>query len=213
MSFSGITFSNRKVTPSSDAMIRASIIRDGVLQGCELEYAGFTLSMGAGHILLLGRAIQHDNDENWAVSQATSGYARLLVTVDLSRTSTIDVFDQITSNIEYSASLNDFPVLNTSDINADGVKYQCEICVVSLGSGGITGIVRQLGRAGLMNSAIVSPVPMHRGGHGANSGQAGLKNLLESGYMIASGYQIVDSVEDIPADAPVGSIFFVPMEE
>lgn len=40
-----------------------------------------------------------------------------------------------------------------------------------------------------------------------------LTGLLAAGYMVASSYQIVGSVEDIPADAPVNAIFFVPEEE
>ena len=40
-----------------------------------------------------------------------------------------------------------------------------------------------------------------------------LTALLAAGYMVASGYQIVGSVEDIPADAPVNAVFFVPEED
>lgn len=43
--------------------------------------------------------------------------------------------------------------------------------------------------------------------------QDALTALLAAGYMVASGYQIVGSVEDIPADAPVNAVFFVPVEE
>lgn len=43
--------------------------------------------------------------------------------------------------------------------------------------------------------------------------QDALTALLAAGYMVASGYQIVGSVEDIPADAPANAIFFVPEEE
>ena len=52
-----------------------------------------------------------------------------------------------------------------------------------------------------------------KGGTGATSGQAGLKNLLAAGYMIMSSYQIVSSVDAIPSGAPEGAVFFVPMEE
>lgn len=43
--------------------------------------------------------------------------------------------------------------------------------------------------------------------------QGTLTALLKAGYMVASGYQIVKSVEDIPADAPENAIFFVPEED
>lgn len=61
-------------------------------------------------------------------------------------------------------------------------------------------------------SEIVEVIPMTGGGTGAQNGADGLKNLLAAGYMQLSGYQIVASVEEIPADAPDGSLFLVPME-
>lgn len=56
-------------------------------------------------------------------------------------------------------------------------------------------------------------VPMSKGGTGAQNGSDGLKNLLAAGYLRASSYQIVASVDAIPADAPEGAVFFVPAEE
>lgn len=56
-------------------------------------------------------------------------------------------------------------------------------------------------------------VPMTKGGTGAQNGADGLAALLAAGYMRLSAKQIVASVDDIPADAPEGSVFFVPMEE
>ena len=55
-------------------------------------------------------------------------------------------------------------------------------------------------------------VPMYKGGTNAEDGATGLKNLLAAGYMQLSSYQIVESVDAIPADAPVNAIFFVPEE-
>lgn len=46
----------------------------------------------------------------------------------------------------------------------------------------------------------------------AENSAAGLKNLLAAGYMQLSGFQVVSSVEDIPADAPDYSLFLVPEE-
>jgi hypothetical protein len=60
---------------------------------------------------------------------------------------------------------------------------------------------------------ITEAIPMSGGGTGAQNGSDGLANLLAAGYMRMSSYQIVASVDNIPADAPEGAIFFVPMEE
>jgi len=68
-------------------------------------------------------------------------------------------------------------------------------------------------KEGAIDVASLPVVPMSKGGTGAQNGADGLKNLMAAGYMVASGYQIVESVEAIPADAPVGAVFFVPEED
>ena len=142
--FSGVTFAQQRVTPIDDAIIRRAILPDGILTGCRLSYSGSTLTMAAGQMVICGRQIRHAASQNWAVVGATSGYARLLLTIDLTRTATKEVFDQVVDTIEYASSLDGFLALEQADINAAGTKYQIPICVVSLGAGGITGIVSQL---------------------------------------------------------------------
>ena len=142
--FTGVTFPWQKVAPSDDAIIRRAILADGILTGCELSYSGSTLTMAAGQLLACGRQIKHPAAQNWAVVDATSGYARLLLTIDLTRTSTKDVFDQVIDTIEYASSEDGFPDLEQADINGAGTRYQIAVCVVSLGTGGISGIVSQL---------------------------------------------------------------------
>ena len=139
--FQGVTFANQNVTPVDDAILRRRVLSDGVLTGCELTYAGYTLTMASGYLIACGRQIRRPKAENWAISDATSGYARVLMTVDLTRTSTEEVFDQINPSIEYATSLDGFPALIQDDITATGSKYQLVLAVVSLGTGGITGIV------------------------------------------------------------------------
>lgn len=143
--FTGVTFAQQKVLPSDDALIRRRILTDGILSGCELSYSGSTLTMSAGQLLACGRQFRHPSAQNWAVVDATTGFARLLLTVDLTRTASKDVFDQIVDSIEYATSEDGFPDLQQSDINASGSIYQIEACVVSLGTGGITGIVKSFG--------------------------------------------------------------------
>ena len=142
--FTGVTFPNQKVTPAYDAIIRRALLDDGILTGCALSYSGSTLTMAAGQLMLCGRQIIHPSSQNWAVAEATTGYARLVLTIDLTRTSTKDTFDQVVDEIQYATAVDGFTALVQSDINAAGSKYQVAACVVSLGPGGITGIVSQL---------------------------------------------------------------------
>lgn len=160
--FTGVTFPNQKVTPANDAVIRRAIFDDGILTGCDLSYSGSTLTMTAGQLMICGRQIIHPSSQNWAVTEATSGYARLVLTIDVTRTSTKDTFDQVVDEIQYATDANGFTDLTTADINATGTRYQVAVCVVSLGPGGITGIVSKLdmtegGGAGGILTVMVSP--------------------------------------------------------
>lgn len=194
MSFVGITFAGQKVTPSADALLMQHIFDDGIFQGCELSAAGFTISMAAGNLMICGRHILHDTSEGWAMNGASSGYARLILTIDLSKTATVDAFDQIETTVEYAATADGFPALEQSEINISGVKYQAEICVVSLSSGGITGIVRQLQAVSLRSGADM------------------LSQFFVNGYFCMSKDQVIASPDDVPEDAPDWSVFLYPME-
>ena len=160
--FTGVTFPNQKVTPANDAVIRRAIFDDGILTGCDLSYSGSTLTMTAGQLMICGRQIIHPSSQNWAVTEATSGYARLVLTIDVTRTSTKDTFDQVVDEIQYATDANGFADLTTADINATGTRYQVAVCLVSLGPGGITGIASKLdmtegGGAGGVLTVTVSP--------------------------------------------------------
>ena len=142
--FRGITFSDQAVTPSDDAIVRRAILPDGILTGCEVSYSGSTLTMASGYIIACGRTLHHVSAENWAVTGATSGFARLVLTLDLTRTATESTFDQILTEVQYASAEDGFTDLEQSDINLSGSRYQISVCVVSLGRGGITGIVSKL---------------------------------------------------------------------
>lgn len=152
--FSGVTFPMQKVTPSDDAIVRRAILPDGILTGCDISYSGSTLTMAAGHLMICGRQIRHPASQNWPVVDATSGFARLVLTIDLSQTSTLDTFNLVTAAIEYASSQDGFPELEQTDINVSGTKYQVSVCVVSLGPGGITGIVNQIDKSSADGAGI-----------------------------------------------------------
>ena len=161
--FTGVTFAKQKVSPSDDATIRRAVLTDGILFGCELSYSGSTLTMAAGQLLMCGRQVGNPATQNWAVVDATSGYARLILTIDLTKTATKDTFDQVQASIEYASSIDGFVDLEQADVNVSGTIYQIVACVVSLGSGGITGIVSSVEacqvRAGSL-TALLATGPM-----------------------------------------------------
>lgn len=153
--FSGVTFPEQPVTPSDDAIVRRVLIPDGILTGCEFAYSGSTLTMGVGALMVCGRLVRHIAAQSWTVSDATAKYARLVFTVDLSRESTENVFDQVVDSIEYAASLSGFAPLERADINGSGIRYQVEVCVMPLSGGTISGFVHSL--PNLSKNGIYAP--------------------------------------------------------
>lgn len=137
--FKGVTFPWQEVTPSDDAIVRRAVLHDRRLSGCGLNYSGSTLSMAAGVLIVCGRLFRHTAKQTWSVTGAKSGYARLLLTIDVTKASTEDVFEQISIDLEYSSAVDGFSVLRQDDINGSGTIYQTPICVVSLNSSGIKG--------------------------------------------------------------------------
>lgn len=189
--FTGATFANQRVTPSDDAVIRRAILSDGILTGCELSYSGSTLTMAAGRLLACGRQFRHTAAQNWAVADATSGYARLLLTIDLTKPATKTAFDQVEDTIEYASSVDGFPALTQEDLNGSGTVYQIVACVVALGTGGITGIVSRLDKCAAVCSQQPSAGNSSDAAEDADSGEDAL--ISSATYFYNEG----DACEDL----------------
>lgn len=145
--FTGVTFANQTVTPADDALVRRALLGDGILTGCEFSYSGYTLTMRSGVLIVCGRQIRHPSAQNWAVVGAKTGYARLVLDIDLTKSSTAQLFEQVTTSLEYASAEDGFTALTQENINVSGSHYQAALCVVSLGDAGITGIVDQMDAA------------------------------------------------------------------
>lgn len=144
--FAGVTFANQHIAPEDDAAVRRAIFADGILTGCYLAFSGSALTMESGYLMLCGRQIRHADTQSWDTSGHTSGFARLLLTIDLTHTATEEEFNQVADTLEYADTLDNFADLVQEDINASGTKYQVQVCVLSLTSGGINGIIDPLTR-------------------------------------------------------------------
>ena len=146
MSLTGITFANQKITPSDDGRLYGAMLADGILTGCGITFAAATLSVAAGSLLIGTRELR-TSGETLSVTGATSGYARVIIDIDLTRAATKTSFEQAQFQIQYAASLDAFASLEQQDINTAGTHYQAVFCVLSLGTAGITGVVSSLARA------------------------------------------------------------------
>lgn len=143
MSLTGITFANQKITPSDDGRLYGAMLADGILTGCGITFAAATLSVAAGSLLIGTRELR-TSGETLSVTGATSGYARVIIDIDLTRAATKTSFEQAQFQIQYAASLDAFAALEQQDINTAGTHYQAAFCVLSLGTAGITGVVSSL---------------------------------------------------------------------
>lgn len=146
MSLTGITFANQKITPSDDGRLYGAMLSDGILTGCGITFAAATLSIAAGSLLIGTRELR-TSGETLSVTGATSGYARIIIDIDLTRAATKTSFEQAQFQIQYAASLDAFAALEQQDINTAGTHYQAAFCVLSLGTAGITGVVSSLASA------------------------------------------------------------------
>lgn len=166
MSLTGITFANQKITPSDDGRLYGAMLADGILTGCGITFAAATLSVAAGSLLIGTRELR-TSGETLSVTGATSGYARVIVDIDLTRAATKESFEQAQFQVEYAASPDAFPALVQQDINAAGTHFQSVFCVVSLSEAGITGIVSSLGAAQVPAGRIPTSIPGNAGAHNA----------------------------------------------
>lgn len=152
--FSGAFFSGRPLPAKPLGAFARAAVPDGVLSGCELSHTGFTLTVAAGVLIACGRVFTLPEAKQIVLSDATSGYARVIVQIDLTGTSTTTEFDQVSFVTQYAASADGFAALTQDDINIAGTVYQMELCVATLSAGGIdsvTGSVRTaLAEAGRM---------------------------------------------------------------
>lgn len=137
---SGVNFVNQQLTPSSDGALYKGLLTDGILHGCALSAVGTTLKIAPGYLVIGGQQMQVDSECNITITDQSSGFARILAVADLSKTATESVFEQAWLKVEYASSVSGFQPLVQEDLQGSGTYYEAVICVVALGSGGITGI-------------------------------------------------------------------------
>lgn len=185
MSLTGITFANQKITPSDDGRLYGAMLADGILTGCGITFAAATLSVAEGSLLIGTRELR-TSGETLSITGAASGYARVIIDIDLTRAATKTSFEQAQFKIQYAASVSAFPALIQQDINGSGTHYQAEFCVVSLGTAGITGIESRLHSAGITPENI-GALPLAGGT---------MTGKMQNTYELDSGVEITHANED-----------------
>ena len=133
-----VTFEGKHIAPSDEGAAFAASVTDGISSGCTLTRSGSSLSIAVGKIIAAGRTARVDETKTFTLSG--SGYDRLVLTIDMSKS----VAQRVALDIENSGTLAGFSALTQNDINNGGTKYQFIICIIDVAG---TGILWQCGRA------------------------------------------------------------------
>ena len=152
----GVNFVDQPFTPSSDCAIWRRAVSDGILDGMAISAAGSSLTVQPGWLMAGGKELQLPAAITVPVTEATSGKARLVVNVDLTKTATELSFLQAWIELEYEASYAD---LTQQDLSASGTIYQMILAEVSLSAGGISAITRTCGPAHGRAAGILVELP------------------------------------------------------
>lgn len=146
-SIHGINFDNQTVTAKDHGHLFQCVIVDGIMSGCELSFSGTSLVITPGYLLIGGREMKLTANTTVIVNGATTGYARVLITIDLTKAATAELFEQADFQIQYSNTATGFSALNQEEINGTGTVYQFALCTLAMGTSGIASIYSSAGAA------------------------------------------------------------------
>ena len=143
----GCTFDNQYVSSRTDGGLYESIFPgDGKVWGCSMSVTSSTLTIQPGELIIGGRILWVDGATQIDISNPIAdGYGQIVLTIDLSKTSSTETFEQVELSAVYSAT-DVFPALTKGKINSQNgdMVYQAEMAVVSIAGGNVTGIVSQI---------------------------------------------------------------------
>ena len=143
----GCTFDNQYVSSRTDGGLYESIFPgDGKVWGCSMSVTSSTLTIQPGELMIGGRILLVDGATQIDISNPIAdGYGQIVLTIDLSKTSSTETFEQVELSVVYSAT-DVFPALTKGKINSQNgdMVYQAEMAVVSIAGGNVMGIVSQI---------------------------------------------------------------------
>ena len=148
---------------------------------------------------------------------AIQNFINTYIVTALNSEVTADAFLKLSGGtMKGNIAMNGNKVSGLADAEADGDAVSKAFLaalltksVFNIGQGGTGGKTAEEART---NLGAAAEKHTHSAADVSEWTQEVMTALLAAGYMVASGFQIVGSVEDIPADAPVNAVFFVPEE-
>lgn len=195
---SGVTFANQAVTPSDYGALWHRALGDGMLLGGTFGYGGSTLTMAAGYGLVCGRELRFPAGNQFVFSGLSSGYARVVLVLDLTQTSTVEQWQQGSFRLDYAAAEAAFLPLTQEELNAGGNIYECELCRVRLADSVIAEIISYLGPSASSGSLPISG--------GTITGDLSIDGILTMGTTKLNADSYGD---ELPATGTEGQLFFL----
>lgn len=135
----GITFDNQNVSAAQDGRLRARFIHDGIVSGFEITALGDVVAVSGGILVVAGRMVEVEETATLQTN-LQSGVARLIVDVDMTKTSTDEFFEQAALVMQYADSAAELPELLQEDVNAGGGRYQMVLANMRVAAGVISNL-------------------------------------------------------------------------
>lgn len=137
MAIKGITFVNQTVEAEDMGALYANIASDGRVDGALVSISGLNITIAPGYFIGCGRLFRTTSNTT-LTSANSSGYARVVVTIDTTAASTQSEFGQVSFGLDYATSSTGFSALTQEDINNGGTTYQFAFVIATLSGGSIS---------------------------------------------------------------------------
>lgn len=112
--------------------------RCGVAKGCTLSNTSNSATIADGYFVIRGRFLQIVSGVTVS-NISNNGFYSLVCEIDLSKTNTVDEFNQAEIKTVYNASA--YPTLTQQDITGSGTVYQYEFARFKVEGGSITDFI------------------------------------------------------------------------
>lgn len=142
MSIKGVIFENQAPTAKQMGAVFRPLYTDGILQGCEISYNGSNVFISPGVIMACGRPFELTTTEN--IELSGSGYARIIVNLDMNKSATEENFGQVYFTTETAEAASGFVTLEKENVNQSGTLYQLEVARFTISGGTVTGMVSSI---------------------------------------------------------------------
>ena len=149
----GITFDQCNVTSADDAHYHRTFLNavDGVTKGCKVTADRQNIYVAKGYFVIYGRFVKVTGQETITPDTVQAGtlYCRLVYEVDLSKTNTLEEFQQGAFKILSSGST--YPTPTKQDLENGGTLYQMPFARFTVSSSGISNFISEANTINMAN--------------------------------------------------------------